>query len=335
MKALVTTPQGPIFDTFFTQKNRTLAEEFGEVVWNESEAQFTEEELKQKIKDCDVYVTTWGAHPLDSALLDCAPNLKLLCHLCGTVVPVVSDEMWERGIKVISGNEYFARSVAEAALAYMLSGLRRIPLFTNRIRNEGVWRANGDKSEGLFYKTVGIVSYGAIAKHLVKMLKMFDVKILAYDIVDIPEEDKEKYNITQCSLEEVFASSDIVSVHTPLNDHTYHLIDDHLLSLLRRDALFINTARGGVVDQIALTSHLAKGNFYAYLDVLEKEPIDIDDPLRTLPNAFIMPHMGGPTPDMRQYITCDLLAESYGFIHEGKPLVNEIMRSRAVQMSKR
>ena len=333
MKALVNTPKDHIFHTFFTPENCALAERLGQIIWNESSEQLTKDEVKEKIKDCDVYITTWGANRLDREILDCAPNLKLLTHLCGTVVPFVSDEMWERGIRVISGNDYFAHSVAEGTIAYMLSSLRQIPYYISRLTRDRVWKANEDYSRSLLYKTVGIVSYGAIAKYLVKMLQAFEVKILIYDICDIPAEDKEKYNMTQTSLEEVFANSDIVSVHTPLNDKTFHLIGDKLFSLMKPDALFINTARGSVVDQVALTSHLVKGDFYAFLDVYEKEPVDFDDPLLSLPNVLTMPHKGGPTTDLRQYITRDLLIESAGFVDEGKPLVNELKKERAMMMS--
>ena len=333
MKALITAPRDYVFPTFYTPENIALAESLGEIVWNENPKHFEKDELKEKIKDCDVYVTTWGSQRLDAEILDCAPKLKLLTHMCGTVVPFVSDEMWERGIRVISGNDYFAHSVAEGTIAYMLSAVREIPYYIDRLKRDHIWKLESDYTRSLLYKTIGIVSYGAIAKYLVKMLQAFEVKILIYDIVDIPKEDLEKYNMTQVSLEEVFANSDIVTVHTPLNEHTFHLVNDRLLSLIRRDAIFINTSRGSVVDQVALTSHLVKGDFRAVLDVYEKEPIDADDPLLTLPNVYTIPHKGGPTADLRKYIVRDLLIESKEFVDNGKPLVNELKKERAMMMS--
>ena len=333
MKALITTPKDHIFHTFFTPDNIEIIEKSCDVIWNEKDCHFTKEEVKERIKDCDVYVTTWGSPRLDKEILDCAPNLKLLTHLCGTVVPFVSDEMWDRGIRVLSGNDYFAHSVAEGTIAYMLNSLRRIPYYINRLRNDHIWTTNEDYSRGLLYKTVGIVSYGAIAKHLVRMLQAFEVKILIYDIVDIPKEDLEKYNMTQCSIEDVFSKSDIVSVHTPLNPKTYHLVDDRLLSLIRPGAIFINTSRGSVVDQAALTEHLKREEFEAFLDVYEEEPIPADDPLLTLPNALTMPHKGGPTTDLRKFIAHDLILESAAYVDCGAPLVNELKRERAMMMS--
>ena len=116
MKAFVTLPRGAVFDTFFTPENIALAEHLGEVVWNETDRHLTPEEIAARIGDCDTYITGWGSPRLDRAILDAAPNLRLLTHLCGTVVPFVSEPMWERGIRVLSGNRFFAESVAEGGL---------------------------------------------------------------------------------------------------------------------------------------------------------------------------------------------------------------------------
>lgn len=335
MKALVTLPKNQMFDTFFSKENIELAESLGEIVWNDADIPMSVEEIKKNIADCDVYVTCWGSPRLDKEILDCAPKLKLLTHVAGTVVPFVSEEMWDRGIRVICGNDYFAESVAEGTIAYMLSSLRMIPHYSTQLMKEGIWAGGNDWSDSLIYKKVGLISYGAIAKHLVKKLQPFNVELLVYDIVDIPKEDQEKYNFRQASMEEIFSTCDIVSVHTPLNAKTHHLIDDKLLSLLKKDSLFVNTSRGGVVDQQALTRHLVNGDFNAMLDVLEKEPIDKDDVLLTLPNVLLMPHRGGPTINLRKVITKNLLIESKAFVDDGIDLLSkdEITRERAAQMS--
>jgi phosphoglycerate dehydrogenase-like enzyme len=294
------------------------------------------EEIKKNIKDCDVYVTCWGSQRLDKEILDCAPNLKLLTHVAGTVVPFVSDEMWERGIRVICGNDYFAESVAEGTIAYMLSSLRMIPFYSTQLMEKGIWAGGNDPSDSLIYKKVGLISYGAIAKHLVKKLLPFNVEVLVYDIVDIPKEEQEKYNFRQASMDEIFSTCEIVSLHTPLNEHTHHLIGDKQFSQMRDGALFVNTSRGAVVDQAALTRHLKTGRCNAMLDVLEKEPIDKDDELLTLPNVLLMPHRGGPTINLRKVITKNLLIESRDFIDFGKELLekDEISAERARMMSR-
>ena len=330
MKALISVTSKAVMDTFFTAENIALAESFGEVVF----AFGGKEEVKRLIGDADVYVTCWGSPRLDSEILEAAPKLRLLTHLGSTVVPVTSEEMWERGIRVISGFDYFSESTAEGAVAYMLAALRKIPFYSNRLQKERIWKDATDVTNGLIYKTVGIVSYGGVGRHGVRKLAGFNVKIKVYDIVDIPEADKEKYGLEQCTLEELFSTCDVISLHTPYNDKTHHLIDDRLLSLIKPGALFVNTARGGVVDQAALTRHLANGDFTAALDVYEKEPIDPADPLLSLDNVMLLPHQGGPTVNMRPILTRALVLDSHAYLDLGQPLKNEITRAYAANMSK-
>lgn len=335
MKAFVSIPKGTVFDTFFTPENIALAESLGEIVWNETDHQLTAEEVAARIGDCDTYITAWGSPRLDQTILDAAPRLRLLTHLCGTVVPFVSDEMWDRDIRVLSGNRFFAESVAEGTLAYMLAALRDIPAYSHRLHDERKWKKSTDLNQGLAGKRIGIVSYGAIARHLVRILSVFRVKLYVYDITPLPEEDVARYHLTQASLEEIFSDCDIITVHTPLFDATHHLIGRELLSRIREGALFLNTSRGAVIDQKALEEELATGRFRAVLDVYEQEPPPQDCPLFDLPNVLMMPHMGGPTIDLRAFITETLLQESHDYLHQGADTPSEITRAMSRTMSRR
>ena len=335
MKAFVSIPKGTVFDTFFTPENIALAESLGEIVWNETDHQLTAEEVAARIGDCDTYITAWGSPRLDQTILDAAPRLRLLTHLCGTVVPFVSDEMWDRDIRVLSGNRFFAESVAEGTLAYMLAALRDIPAYSHRLHDERKWKKSTDLNQGLAGKRIGIVSYGAIARHLVRILSVFRVKLYVYDITPLPEEDVARYHLTQASLEEIFSDCDIITVHTPLFDATHHLIGRELLSRIREGTLFLNTSRGAVIDQKALEEELATGRFRAVLDVYEQEPPPQDCPLFDLPNVLMMPHMGGPTIDLRAFITETLLQESHDYLHQGADTPSEITRAMSRTMSRR
>jgi D-3-phosphoglycerate dehydrogenase len=104
--------------------------------------------------------------------------------------------------------------------------------------------------------------------------------------------------------------------------------------MMKKGSLLVNTSRGAVLDQAALTKHLSEGHFSAALDVFETEPLPKDDPLRGLPNVFLMPHMGGPTVDLRRDITKSLLREAYEFLENGAPLPHEISRAAAEMMSR-
>jgi phosphoglycerate dehydrogenase-like enzyme len=335
MKSFISVARGTNFDTFFDRENIELAESLGGAVWNTSEHRMTPEQVAEGIGECENYVTLWSSPRLDEQILDSAPKLKLLTHLGGTVVPFVSDAMWERGIRVLSGNRFFAESVAEGTLGYMLAALRDIPYYSRRLHDERKWRSSTFYNRGLAGKRIGIVSYGAIARHLVRILSAFRVSLYVYDIKPLPAEDVAAYGLHQASLEEIFSECDIISVHTPLFDATYHLIGAPLLSRIREGALFLNTSRGAVIDQAALERELADGRFRAVLDVYEKEPPAPDCPLYDLPNVLMMPHMGGPTVDLRAFITDTLLREADAYLREGAPIPSEITREMSLTMSQK
>lgn len=335
MRSFISLAKGNTFDSFFDKVNIDLTEGLGGAVWNEYPRRMTSEEVAERIGDCENYVTLWGSPRLDAKILDNAPNLKLLTHLGGTVVPFVSDEMWERGIKVISANDYFAESVAEGTLAYILAALRDIPMYSYELKEQKKWKTSLSYSAGLMGRTIGLVSYGTIAKKLVPLLSQFKVRIMVYDIKPLPTEDVSRYGLTQATLDRVFSECDIISLHTPLFDATRHLIGEELLSKIKDGALFVNTSRGAVVDQAALERELAKGRFKAILDVYETEPPAEDCSLYRLPNVIMMPHMAGPTTDMHRLIARDLLLEGAAFIDRGEPLLHEITRTVASTMSQK
>ena len=333
MKALVAVKRDKTFDTFFSKDNIKYAESLGEIVWLDT-LTATPEELKEKIKDCDAYITCWGSPGLTSELLNAAPKLKILTHLGSSVAPVVCPEMAERDIKVISGFDYFSKSTAEGVIAYILAALRDIPFYNYRLKNEKIWNTPDDFTDSLIYKTVGIVGFGGVGKYVVQMLQNFDVNIKVYNRSPISEDVKQKFRFTQCPIEEVFSTSDIVSLHLPHNDGTHHSIDDKLLSLIKQGGLFVNTSRGAVVDEAAMIDHLEKGHFKAALDVYEKEPIDMNSPLLSLDNVLLLPHQAGVTVNLRAVLTKDLLKETADFVDNGAPLKNEILMSKAKNMSK-
>ena len=333
MKALVAIKRDKTFETFFTKENISFAEKLGDIIWLDTE-NVTEDVLKENIKDCDTYVTCWGSPPLTSQLLESAPRLRLLTHLGSTVAPVVCDEVYAKGIKVISGFDYYSKSTAEGVVAYILAFLRKIPFYSTRLKKHKIWSEADDYTDGIIGKKIGIVGFGGVGRYVAKMLSNFDVNISGYDIAEISQQDKKAYGITQCGIEEIFSTCDIISLNLPYNDSTYHIVDDALLSKIKRGALLVNTARGAIINEAELIKHLQKGSFNAALDVYEKEPIDMESPLLSLDNVLLLPHQGGPTVNLRAVITHELIKESADFIDSNLPLKNEISAQRIKNMSK-
>lgn len=331
MKILVTIPMSSGGDGFITPETSEILESMGKVLWNTSTEQFSPEELKYKLSDINVCVTGWGCPRFDHYTLGGAENLKLIAHTGGSVAPIVSDYLYDRGIRVISGNKLYAESVAEGTLAYILSSLRDIPYYTYDMKNEG-WRTKGFYNEGLLDQTMGLIGFGMVAKYLVKMLVPFRVRIKVYD-PNIKADVFEEYGVESASMEEIFSTCKIISIHAPKTPDTYHIVNKQLLQMIPEGSILVNTARGSIVDENALIEELHKNRFKVVLDVYEVEPLPLDSMLRKLDNAILIPHMAGPTLDRRKYVTMELIDDIKRFLCGGS-LKHEISREYAMSMTR-
>lgn len=306
MKLFVTIPGGPVRDTFIPPAVRARMESEYEVVWNETGHDLTADDLAGRLSDIDIVVPGWGSAKYTRDVLDRAPRLKAIAYTGGSVAPVVDDAAYRRGIRVLSGNDLYARSVAESVVCYALASLRRIPQFVNQVQQEG-WARPGWYNEGLLDQRVGLVGFGAVARHAARLLRAFGCGLLIAGADHVTDEEAASYGARKATLEEVFSACKIVSLHWAKTPETYHAIDERLLSLLHPDSLLINTARGAIIDEPVMARMLREGRFRAALDVYEQEPLPADSPLRGLDNALLIPHMGGPTIDRRPFVTQSLL----------------------------
>lgn len=323
---------------FFNEANiKKIESKFDEVIWNETGRQFTKEELIERVKDVDAIITCWGSNQLTKEIVDNAPKLKIVAHMAGSVARIVSEELYDKGVKVIGANDVqFSESVAEGALAYMLLSLRRLELITRKVKDgkeEGWKQCKEFPKRGIMDRTIGIVSFGAIAEHLVRMLQPFHCKIKVYSRT-ISDEKLKQYNMERASLEEIFSTCDIISIHTAWNKHTENMISKELLQMIKKDALLVNTARGKVIDEPAMIEELKTGRFNAVLDVFWKEPHPYEaGGLYDLDNVIIIPHEGGPTPDRYPWIADSIIDEVYDYLTEGKPLKSEISKEKGLSMT--
>lgn len=308
MKILIAVGAGEVRDSFFTPAVIEEIEKCGEVVYNETGQQgLSKEKLIELIRDVDVLFTGWNTARVDADVLKAANCLKIHAHTGGSVASYVSREEYERGIIVLSGNDVFAQSVAEGCLCYTLMALRRTYDYMDSIRNGG-WRPEHDFMEGMIGKRVGIVGYGAIATYYTQLIQWFQPELLICSEF-ITEAELETANARKASLEEIFETCDIISLHAALNEDTRGMITGDLLKRIKPGALFVNTARAGLVEEEAFYEELATGRFRAALDVYHQEPIPADHILRKLDNVMMMPHVAGPTFDMREKVVLRLLED--------------------------
>lgn len=330
MNIFVSIPIGENRDTFLTEENVAFLETLGTLTWNDTENYLNADQMRDALENIDVLVCGWGTPKLTEEVLSKANKLKLVAYVAGSVANVASPAMYDRGIRIVCGNEAFARSVAEATLAYMLCALRYIPYYNNRMQN-GLWKAETSYGCALNDQTVGIIGYGAISKYLLDLLRPFNVKILLYS-GHMTEEQAQNLGVQKASLEEIFSTCKVVSVHTARSAKNYHMIDERLLRMMQDDAVLVNTARGDIIDEEALIRVAREGKIRVMLDVFEEEPLPASSGLRGMENVILMPHCGGPTTDKR----CDaakLVLDDILRLQQGAALQNEVGAARAATMS--
>ena len=330
-KILIAMVDDPVTTAFLTEKNMENLNKLGTIIWDKSVEEITPEWLRDNLVDIDICLCGWGVPKFDAFVLEKANKLKFIGYVAGSVANVVSDEMYDRGIRISCGNEMFAQSVAECTIAFMLCAQRDLRKFSNII-NDGGWIDDMYTCKALIEKEVGIVGYGAISRYLLVMLKPFCCNIKLYS-KHMTEEQAAELGVKKASLEEIFSTCDIVSLHCAKTPENHHLINDTLLSMMPQDALLVNTARGDVVDEEALAKHLHAGHIRAALDVYQEEPLPMHSPLRGIDNVYMFPHIGGPTVD--RYPACaHVVLEDIARLLKGEELQHEIKAWRSKMMTR-
>lgn len=331
MNIFITMKKGRERDIYFPEEAVDELRKFANVTLSEKEEHLTEEELSSHIKDIDVCITHWGCPSFTEEVLKNANRLKMIAHAAGSVADVATDQVYDRGIVVCSANSVMSKYVAEGTLTYMLSALRQTTIYNNDMKKGVEWSRRVEDNKTLIGEKIGLVGLGSIGRHLLEFLKPFDVGIKLFDPYITAESLSEYTNVTLSSLEEVLSWGNIISIHASLTRETRGLLSEEKLKLIKDGALFINTARGQIVDENALIRELEKGRFRAVLDVYAHEPLDAASRLRCMENVLLYPHVAGAT--LKEQMTFTVIGEIKRFIH-GEPLQHEINFDRYKGMTR-
>lgn len=271
-----------------------------------------DDKVIEQVRDADVIITQFCT--ITRKLIDACPHLKAVGVLRGGIENVNLDYCNEKGILVFHTPGRNANAVADFTVGMMIGECRNIAK-AHRELKEGRWvrdYANKDSVPDLCDKTAGIIGYGNIGRKVAQRLKAFEMKILVYDPYV-----QEAEGVKLVSLEELMAQSDFVTIHSRLTEETEKMIDARLFSLMKPTAYFINTARAGLVDEVALVQVLKEKKIAgAAIDVFEMEPPTKDYPLVVLDNVTITPHLAGGTRDAFRHSPV-LLAEEMKKVLEG------------------
>lgn len=244
-------------------------------------------ELIARTGDSDIAIIANTPYP--AAVVEAAPNLKLLNVAFTGIDHVGLAACKEKGVMVCNAAGYSTQCVAEEALGLAIACLRFLPACDKAVREGGT--SAGLRGREIGGKTVGIVGTGAIGTMTARLFLAFGAKVIAYSRTVRPE--VEALGVEYVSLEKVMERSDIVSIHTPNNAETKGLISAALIARMKPTAIFLNTARGAIVDNAALAQALNEGKIAsAGIDVFDMEPpIPADYPLVSAKNTVLAPHV--------------------------------------------
>jgi phosphoglycerate dehydrogenase-like enzyme len=269
---------------------------FADVIQHPGQEAANKDDLLALLPSADACLTSWEVARLDADVLAAAPLLQAMAHMGSSVGRFVSDALWERGIQVTSTGPALALDVAETTLGLMIVGMKRIWPLGQHVRDGG-WRESAYwPSRELHGKTVGIVGASNVGRHVIELLHSFGVQVLLYDPY-VSEEGAEELGAEKVEMDDLVVRADVVSLHAPAKPETHHLLSTEHLAMMKDDALLVNTARGTLIDEVALIKELAKGRFFAFLDVTDPEPPAADSLLRQLDNVVVTPHLAGCIED--------------------------------------
>lgn len=300
MKILITAPYGE-------NEQKELGERFDEIFylpWKPNGRAYNEKELIGLLQKTGAEALITEHDEVTEKVIKAFPHLEFIGVCRGTPSNVAAEAATKLGIQIFNAPARNAQAVAEMFISNVIMLLRNTLPSWQWLQKES-WEKGAHtsylqfKGNELAGKTIGMVGFGAVGQRIASMVKNFPCPIQFYDpFIDSPKKD---YNKT--SLEYIFETSDVVSINLPVNEQTMGMIDKRLFSKMKKDSLFVNTARAAVVNRKDLLEALESNSIRgAYLDVFDHEPPDeIDYRIIHLPNVLATPHIAGATFEVEDH----------------------------------
>ena len=253
-------------------------------------------------------------------LIESLPELEFVSSMSVGVDHIDVAALTERGIPLGHTPGVLVDTTADAAFALLLSAARRIPEADQYVK-QGQWRRENAWSPDFFTgkdvsgATLGIIGLGAIGQAVAKRAAGFGMRVLGFN-----RSPREIEGVENVSLEQLLLRSDFVSLHVALTPETANMMCADRIASMKPGAVLVNTGRGGIVDEHALADALRTGQLYAAgIDVFEKEPVEADNPLLSLPNVVVAPHIGSATVLTRAKMA-DLAVDNIMAALSGQPM---------------
>ncbi len=285
-----------------------------EVTW--APADPAEWDLDALIGESQSAITGWYTPEIPVEVIERHPSLQLIAHAAGSVRGIVPLELIGPRLRVTQATQFFAPSVSEFTIMQILSGLRHLPALDREMKAGTAWEDfDGRYLPGLIAsRTAGVVGASRMGRAVIALLRAFGAHVLVVDPT-VPREELEALGAEPTDLDDLLKRSDIVTLHVPLLPETEGMIGAREFALIKDGALFVNSARGGLIDNDALYEELVSGRISAALDVFEEEPLPVGDRWRSLDNVIISPHRAGFTREAH--------------LQNGDAMVDEVLRFAA------
>jgi glyoxylate reductase len=263
----------------------------------------TRERIREKIKDKEGLLCLL-ADRIDREIMDGAPRLRIIANCAVGIDNIDLDCSRKKGILVTNTPGVLTETTADLTWALILATARKIPQsdrFTKNGRFRG-WELDLFLGKEVTGKRLGIIGMGRIGRAVASRARAFRMEVVYFDPHRLTLEEEKTYSAAFLPLDDLLASSDIVSVHASLHPGTRHLLSAGKLKLMKREAILVNVARGPIIDEEALAEALAKQELWgAGLDVYEREP-EVNARLLRLDNVVLLPHIGSATYETRLWM---------------------------------
>lgn len=308
---------GSLRKQLFSVEDEARLDALGSVTWCDHEQPMTDAKGAAMLADCDVAVSSWGTPRPTAEVLAAAPKLKLWVHAAGSVKSFFGPHLDGRKLVIASCAPAIAENVAEFTTALLVIGLKRALPAAQHLRSGGKMQKPAN-IRTLSSSVVGVIGASQVGRRVVRNVQAAGARVMLYDpFVKPAEAETLKVELTS-NLLALCSGSEAVTLHTPPLPTTEKMMSARQFRAMRDDAVFVNTSRGMCVDEAALISELQKGRLFAFLDVTYPEPSAPDNPLRTLSNCVLTPHIaGGPDIKIGRQAVDDIDA----FLHGKPPLM--------------
>ena len=310
---------------------RDLAEELGfNVRMNDHQGPMPIEKWAEALEGVEALITCWGAPRLDEKALARNDTLKIVGHAAGSVSGIVSEELYRRGILVLTANEIMAGAVAQWCLMTTLLGWHRFTDYAGIGKHRDMKWQDRLLTRGLQDAVISVWGYGDISSRLIRFLQPFGPKEILVCSGHLTPEQAAEAGVTLVSFDEMFERGDIIHTLGALTERNKGRVGAEQLAKIKDNALLINAGRAHLIQEEPFLAELRKGRFQAILDVHYAEPLPDDSPLRGLPNVTVTPHCAGRGRDGLYAVH---VLKEFDRFFRGEPLTSQVPLERARMMT--